>query len=234
MNVARQWPLFGGVTFLLALTALSTYNAVTTDRFVADLAITLWLQRLSVNERLEELVLYAVFEALAGGVVAVVLVWLWYRGHRVDALVLLLAKAPNGFNFLLRYLYGRPRPAEDLVNVIGGPAGQSYPSGHAVLVVFLFGFLVFVLAHYTRSRRVVGVALVLFLLYASFGGLYFVHYGRHWASDVAGGYLYGLLYLLLWIKLFHLARAWEQRHPHALTMATVRRVGARLGLAPAR
>ena len=161
-------------------------------------------------------------------VVLVAAIWLWFRsGHRVDAVVLVRAKLPNFINFPLRAVYGRPRPDEMTVNVIGSPAGQSFPSGHAVLVVLLFGFLFFMLLQYTRSRRLIYGALVGIVLYIPFTGLYLVHYGRHWGSDVVGGYLYGLLYLVIAIGLFHLGRAWERRHPDTLTMATVRRLAGR-------
>ena len=219
------------MTTLLALVALSTCNAVTTNRFVADLAITRWVQKLQVNESLEEVLFYLTFETLTGVVVAGTVLWLWFRsGHRVDAVVLALAKLPNFINFPLRAVYGRPRPDEVSVNVIGDPAGQSFPSGHALLVVLLYGFLLFLLMRYTRSKRLIYTAQALIVLYIPFTGLYLIHNGRHWASDVVGSYLYGLLYLVIAIKLFHLGRAWEGRHPDLLTMATVRRLAGRLGL----
>ena len=125
-------------TTLLSLIALSTFNAVTTDRFAADKAITQWVQKLEVSESLEETLFYVVFETLAGLVVAVAALFLWFfGGHRVDAIVLGLAKIPNFINFPLRALYGRPRPDDALVNVIGSPAGQSFPRGHAILVILL-------------------------------------------------------------------------------------------------
>ena len=216
-----------GLVSLLSLIALSTYNAVTTDRFIVDLSITRWLQKLEVNESVEELLFYAFFWGMAGVILVLVWVWLWFWGHRIDAVILVLANIPNSFNFLLRDFYGRPRPSEDLVNVIGGPAGMSYPSGHAVLVLFIYGFLIYLLTRYTRSRLLIYSALALWLLYIPFGGLWISHIGRHWPSDVFGGYLYALLYLVVWIKLFHLGRAWERRHPDVLTMATLRRIGAR-------
>ncbi len=227
-----RWTIALGITTLLvALVALSTYNAVTTDRFVVDLTITRWVQNFEANESLEEALFYIIFEALAGVVIMAAVLWLWFRsGHRVDAIVLLLAKFPNFINFPLRAVYGRPRPDEPLVNVIGGPAGQSFPSGHAVLVVLLYGFLLYLLMQHTRSKRLIYAAQVFLVLYIPFTGLYLTHYGRHWASDVVGGYLYGLLYLVIAIKLFHLGRAWEERHPDLLTMATVRRLAERIGL----
>ena len=228
--VSSRWTVAGGVVTLLALVALSTYNGVTTDRFAADLSITRWVQNLEVNESLEEVFFYLTFETLAGLAIAATALWLWFwGGHRVDAVVLVLAKLPNFVNFPVRALYGRPRPDEALIDVVGGPAGQSFPSGHAVLVVLLCGFLLYLLTQYTRSRRLIYAALGFALLYIPFGGLYVVHTGRHWASDVVGGYLYGLLYLLIAIKLFHLGRAWEARHPDLLTMDTVRRLGRTLG-----
>ena len=222
-----------GITTLLALTALSTFNGVTSDRFRWDLAITQWVQRLEVNETVEELVLYAAFAALGGAIAFGAGLWIWFRGHRVDVVMLGLAQIPNIVNFSLRDLYGRPRPSEPLVNVIGHPSGYSYPSGHAVALVFVFGVFVFLLMQYSRNRRVTYAALLALLMYIPFGGLYFVHYGRHWASDIVGGFLYGLVYLVIWTRLFHVGRAWERRHPEALTMATVRRVLAKLPFARA-
>ena len=214
---ALRRPFLGlGLLGLLAATALATYNGVTTDRFAADLAITRWLQKVQVNESVEEILAYVVFEGFAGVLVASAMLWLWFKGHRVDAFVLLLAKAPNGLVFLLRDFYGRPRPGGELVHVVGSPAGMSFPSGHAVLILFFFGFLLYLLTRYTQSKRVIYTAVALWLLYVPFGGLFVVHNGRHWSSDVFGGFLYSGLFLILYIKLFHVARAWESRHPELL------------------
>ena len=99
---------------------------------------------------------------------------------------------------------------------------------HAVLVVLLCSSLLYLLMQHTRSKRIVYAVQIFAALYIPFTGLYLVHLGRHWASDVGGGYLYGLLYLVVAIKLFHLGRAWEARHPDLLTMATVRCLSASL------
>ncbi len=230
--ISTRWLKPAGLIALLAMIALATFSAVTTDRFAADLAITRWVQQLKVNETFEELFFYAIFEGLAGTLVMAAAILLWFRGHRVDVVVLALAKIPNGVVFLLRDWFGRPRPSEELVNVVGSPAGMSFPSGHAVLAVLLFGFLVYLLAQYTTSKRVIYAAVGLWVMYIPFTLLYVVHYGRHWSSDAFGGALYGALFLILTIRLFHLGRAWEQRHPDFLTMATVHRVIVRVGLTP--
>lgn len=228
----RRWLVFSGVLALLALTALSSFNAVTTDRFVVDLAITRWVQGLKVDESLEEVLFYMGVLGVGGAVASIVGLWQWLRGYRVDAALLLLSILPNAANFLLRDLFSRPRPeATGLVNVVGGPQGQSYPSGHALMVIFLYGFLLYLLPKYTRNKRVIYTLRALLVLYVPFTGFWLIHHGRHWPSDVFGGYLYGLLYLVIWIGLYRVAKAWERRHPDLLTWTTLRRIGARLGLA---
>lgn len=185
---ASQRPVIAlGLTVLLVLLALSTYNAVTTDRFAADLAITRWVQKLEVDEALEKVVFHIVFEGLAGVVVAGAFLWLWFKsGHRVDAVVLALAKLPNFINFPLRAMFGRPRPDELSVSVIRGPSRPS----------LRFSVVSADAAHPFQADRLRHYR-IFTVLYIPFTGLYLVHLGRHWASDGGGGYLYGLL---IWLS----------------------------------
>ncbi len=219
-------PFMGiGLLGLLATTALVTYSAVTTDRFAADLAITRWLQQVQVNDTAVQILSYVLFEGLVVVLAASAILWLWFKGHRVDAFVVVLAMAPNGFVFLLRDFYGRPRPSDELVHVLGSPVGMSFPSGHAVVILFFVGFLLYILTRYRQSKRLVYTAVALWLLYIPFAGLLVVYHGRHWSSDVFGGFLYSGLFFILYIKLFHIARAWESRHPELLGRISLRRTG---------
>lgn len=227
--IGRRRLLGIGIVGLVVLGALSTYNAVTTDRFVIDLPMTRLVQRFGVRESLEQVLFFGGVEGVAGAIMFLVLLWQWSRRYRVDAIVLLLTLVPNGATFLLRALVDRPRPIEtDLVNVLGDLEGASYPSGHAVLVVLLYGFLLYLLPTYTRYRPVIYSAWALFLVNVLFSGLGLIHRGRHWPSDVFGGYLYGLLFLLIWIWLHHWVVAWERRYPDLLAMTTLRRLTSRL------
>ena len=229
-TVRAPWLRYGGLASLLAITALSSYNAVTTDRFAWDLSISRWVQQVTVGESLEEALFYMGVLGLGGVAMTLAFLWLWLKGHRVDGVLLLLALTPNGAVFFLRDLFDRPRPSLDLVNVIGGAQGASYPSGHGFMVVFLYGFLFYLLTKYTDSRRVLSIVLGLIVLYVPFAGLWLINHGRHWPSDVVGGYMYGGLALLLWVQLHRLARAWEARHPGFFTMRTIRRLAERIGL----
>jgi undecaprenyl-diphosphatase len=90
----------------------------------------------------------------------------------------------------------------------------SYPSGHVVSYVCLYGFLFFlVYALVTRSWQRTAVLCLLGLL-VGLVGISRIHLGHHWASDVLGGYALGTAYLLLLVEAYRLLVVLPRRLPH--------------------
>jgi membrane-associated phospholipid phosphatase len=73
----------------------------------------------------------------------------------------------------------------------------SFPSGHATIVVALYGFLSYILFKKTAKKSVFVGALIIILL-VGFSRLYL---GVHYVSDVIAGYLVGLLALIAGLSL---------------------------------
>ncbi len=97
----------------------------------------------------------------------------------------------------IKLLVARPRPAEDLVWVLGPQENYGFPSGTAFLSVVLLGAICYLLWR-ARPRRIfvagtVGSSLsILFLV-----GVSRVYSGEHWATDVLGGWLLGGAWLMV-------------------------------------
>jgi len=216
---------------LVGLTAVSTFFGVTTERAGYDLAVAEFLQRVDVGPY-GDVLFWMGIRGVAGAVMALTCAWLWWRGHRIASVLLVLMLVPDASSFFLRALFERPRPTPDLVMVVGGPQGFSYPSGTALHTMFFYGFMLYMLPRLTSSARVrygLGSLLVFWIL---FQGAWVVHHGRHWASDVLGGYLYGAVYLTIWIALYARVTAWDREHPWLLSRidGLVRRSLARVGV----
>lgn len=118
--------------------------------------------------------------------------------RRLDLLAgFLLLQALRPVSTLLKWLTGRPRPAAELVTVTEYHAGnRSFPSGHVMTSVLLYGALA-LLVEWTplpraarRAVQVVALAVVLLM------GPARVYVGAHWPSDALGGYLWGVLILI--------------------------------------
>ena len=97
------------------------------------------------------------------------------------------------------------------------PAG-SFPSGHALNLTAIFGFLLYLAYLHLPAGWPRRLVIALLALPIATIGLARVYAGAHWPSDALGGYLLGFLWLALTIHLYrwarhHLAR---RRKPTAL------------------
>ncbi len=100
---------------------------------------------------------------------------------------------------LLKFWVGRPRPTEDLLQVWIHLPNQSYPSGHVVLYVSLFGFLLYLALQSSGPVRLRRILVILLAIPVLLVGLSRVYLGAHWPSDVVGGYLLGSFWLIMMI-----------------------------------
>lgn len=108
----------------------------------------------------------------------------------------------EGINALVKFLIHRPRPAPDLVRVVKILDSYSFPSGHVMFYTAFLGFvwyLVFTLLKKSPFRTVLLILLAAFILLI---GLSRVNQGQHWASDVIGAYLLGILTLVLIVAVY--------------------------------
>ncbi|HMK26399.1 MAG TPA: phosphatase PAP2 family protein [Chitinophagaceae bacterium] len=103
-----------------------------------------------------------------------------------------IALSSLGLMFLLKYLFRRKRPLAPLLNAV---KGLSFPSGHAIMAVTFYGFIIYILFHTVSPggvRIFFTVLLVILILFIGFSRIYLrVHY----ASDVLSGFIIGLLWL---------------------------------------
>jgi membrane-associated phospholipid phosphatase len=119
-----------------------------------------------------------------------------YYNRRQEATILGIAGVGAILlNCLMKLLFGRARPAlwKHIINV-----GQhSFPSGHAMVSIVIYGFLGYILAKQFPQWRFWIYALTVVLIAAiGFSRLYL---GVHWLTDVTAGYAAGLLWLIFCI-----------------------------------
>jgi undecaprenyl-diphosphatase len=141
-----------------------------------------------------------------------------------EALFVLATEGAGMLAASVKLLVERPRPTSEIVRVASALVDFSYPSGHVVGYVTLFGFLCFVL--YVRFRRSWWRTLALAILGTLIGlvGVSRIHLGYHWASDVLGGYALGTAYLLVLIEVYRLVALRRTGSDAPPTLACERRM----------
>lgn len=140
-----------------------------------------------------------------------------FRWFRQAIFLALTVGAGNGINALIGDLVVRPRPSSKLIHVDTPLMFNSFPSGHTEHDVVFYGFLLFL--SFTKPVRTWRYRwlLVPFQIFAALAilaiGYSRILEGEHWLSDVLAGYLSGILWLSLFIFLYHRTTRWlAQRH----------------------
>jgi undecaprenyl-diphosphatase len=123
--------------------------------------------------------------------------WLWWRGHRrLPIALLLIVLVGRGFSELQKYWIARVRP--DLEPHLVVVQTSSFPSGHATSSMIFYLTLALALTKASRWHRPAALGAILLSLLI---GLSRVMLGVHWPSDVVGGWAFGLLWVLLTLRL---------------------------------
>jgi membrane-associated phospholipid phosphatase len=119
----------------------------------------------------------------------------WYA---FDILVLSLSSLL--LMLLLKQLFRRKRPA---VPLLFAAKGMSFPSGHAMMSVCFYGFLLHILLNssFTPGLQIVfGIACILLILLIGFSRVYLqVHY----VTDVIAGFIIGAAWLYMALQVFN-------------------------------
>jgi undecaprenyl-diphosphatase len=123
-----------------------------------------------------------------------VLVGLTWRRCRAVALAIAAATLARPLlEFTLKELVDRPRP--DLGRLVNG-IGPSFPSGHVMATVALWGLLPIVVGLFTTNRKLWWASVALSGTIIGLVAASRVYLGVHWFSDAFAGLLLGSFFLI--------------------------------------
>jgi undecaprenyl-diphosphatase len=142
---------------------------------------------------------------VAGILMAGLAFYLWRSGFGSDAFVFGVFIAVEAFELFYKFNLRHPGPPAGLRQTdgpsitflyAGSGAANSFPSGHMLRTVLVYGLLAFVIGRLStsplvRSLAVAGAIFVIVLM--AFDRLYL---DVHWESDVIGGLVLGAIALL--------------------------------------
>jgi undecaprenyl-diphosphatase len=190
------------VAFVAMTIAITAGMFTALDHQVAEEMHSLWQESLHP--------LFQVIAELGGLELTSVLmlglfIYLWRGGFGADVFVVIAFAGAVGLEILYKSLLFHPGPPLSLSHsdgpsvsglLEGRVVGNSFPSGHMVRAVIVYGLLAFVIRSLTPSRLVrvlVAPVAIAVIVLVAFDRLYL---DVHWESDVIGGLLLGGIALL--------------------------------------
>ena len=92
-------------------------------------------------------------------------------------------------NQLLKRILQRPRPT-----------GYSFPSGHSMISMAFYGYLIYLIYKYVENKYVKWILISLLSVLICLIGVSRIYLGVHYTSDVLGGFLISISYLVIYIS----------------------------------
>ena len=103
----------------------------------------------------------------------------------------------TGLNQLLKRILQRPRPTEFR---IVEETGYSFPSGHSMVSMAFYGYLIYLIYKYVENKYIKWILIVLLSCLIVGIGTSRIYLGVHYTSDVLGGFLISISYLVIYIS----------------------------------
>lgn len=126
------------------------------------------------------------------------------KNKRLDAAAILFSSFVGiALSQMFKALVDRPRPDGELVLRLVTETSGSFPSGHVLFFISLFGVLLYLTysklkTSIIRSSLIGALAAGILLI-----GVSRIYLGVHWFSDVLGSYLIGTIWLYIVITLYN-------------------------------
>ncbi len=101
-------------------------------------------------------------------------------------------------NALLKNIIQRPRPSGIKLIIENG---YSFPSGHSMASMTFYGFLIYLIYKYVKNKKIKWSLISMLSILIVAIGLSRIYLGVHYISDVLGGFLISISYLIVYTSL---------------------------------
>ena len=129
--------------------------------------------------------------------IATVMLFLFIKNKKIGLSIISNIVIITVLNQLLKRILQRPRPTEFR---IVEETGYSFPSGHSMVSMAFYGYLIYLIYRYIKNKYVKWILITILSILICLIGISRIYLGVHYTSDVLGGFLLSISYLVVYIS----------------------------------
>ena len=130
-------------------------------------------------------------------VIATITLFIVIKNKKIGISILSNVAIVTVLNQLIKRILQRPRPTE--YRIIE-EKGYSFPSGHSMVSMAFYGYFIYLIYKYVKNKYVKWISIILLSLLICLIGISRIYLGVHYTSDVLGGFLISISYLIIYIS----------------------------------
>ena len=128
-------------------------------------------------------------------IILTITLFILIKNKKIGLSIILNLIVITGLNQILKYILQIPRPTEyRLIE----ETGFSFPSGHSMVSMAFYGYLIYLIYKYVKNKYLKWISIVLLSILICSIGISRIYLGVHYTSDVLGGFLISLSYLIVY------------------------------------
>ena len=130
-------------------------------------------------------------------IIATIILFILIKNKKIGFSIISNLVIVTILNQLLKNILQRPRPNE--FRIID-ETGYSFPSGHSMVSMAFYGYLIYLIYRYVKNKYLKWTLIVLLSILICTIGISRIYLGVHYTSDVLGGFLISISYLVIYIS----------------------------------
>lgn len=185
------------LTLCLVIFSIFTYKVVKDKPLYIDDTVYNYISNNIINENRTKVVkLITNITSPLGVILSAVILIIIIKNKKIKISLAIDLLGITIINNLLKVIITRDRPN---INRLVTETGYSFPSGHSITSMVLYGYLIYLIYKYIDNKKIkIPLIIILSLLIVTIGFTR-IYLGVHYTSDVIGGFILGVAYLIIFI-----------------------------------
>lgn len=127
-----------------------------------------------------------------------IILYILLKDKKMALIIMLNLAIVYLLNVIIKMIIARPRP--DMLRLVY-ETGYSFPSGHAMVATGFYGFLIYIANKKIKNKALRRCITILLTLLIFLIGISRIYLGVHYATDIIGAFIIGIIYLVIFINI---------------------------------
>ena len=196
MNKYIKYIMVIGCLMIFGFIAFNVYK---TNEFYGDGIIYDLIYKYIISEDLTPFIKFITWFGSTIGIISIGIISLFLiRNKNINISLAVCLILGTTLNNVIKPILGRVRPD---INPLVVENTYSFPSGHSMMSMILYGYLIYLVYNYIENTKMKWLLIVVLSILIICIGFSRIYLGVHYVSDVIGGFVLGIAYLVLYIDI---------------------------------
>ena len=182
---------------------LIIFNVILYEELLIDTTISNLIYKIRSNELdifMKQITKFANTSTIIAFIIITIIILIKKVKNKKIAQLFLISITTNVIlNQLMKFIVRRPRPINKLIEI----NGYSFPSGHAMISMMFYGFLIYLYYRLIKNEKLKIILITTHIILIILIGLSRIYLNVHYFSDVITGFLMSILHLFLIISIIN-------------------------------